>query len=191
MAWDVSPVLMFIILPAFDCPHLFYLLEKFVWHHTSLNFVHTIKSNKALVQDKQAPNSSQQSGQRPDSSEQHSYLYIFVSQFLHGFSRASFSLSLATLSLHSALLQETKGLHLWGGSTSSSLSSALLSLTLSLSVVEDEEWSALTSDERSSLFWLSSEIKPGLALQANGKEHQHEDEDSIETISARFKRNYE
>ena len=134
--------------------YFIYLLEKFVWHHTSLNFVHTIKSNKALVQDKQAPNSSQQSGQRPDSSEQHSYLYIFASQFLHAFSRASFSLSLATLSLHSALLQGTKGGHLWGDSTSSSLSSALLSLTLSLSGVKDSaEWSALTSDEPSSLFW--------------------------------------
>ena len=58
------------------------------------------KTNKAQVQFKQAPSSSQQSGQRPDSSEQHSYLYIFASQFLHGFSRAFFSFSLAILSLH-------------------------------------------------------------------------------------------
>ena len=122
------------------------------------------KKNKAQVQFKQAPSSSQQSGQRPDSSEQHSYLYIFASQFLHGFSRAFFSFSLAILSLHqrfsvpvhsglhAALLQRITGEHLWGGSLSSALLFLTLSLIISLSGVDDNvEWSALNDIEKKTL----------------------------------------
>ena len=130
-----------------------------------------MKQRCCSVQFKQAPSSSQQSGQRPDSSEQHSYLYIFASQFLHGFSRAFLSFSLAILilhqrfsvpvhsGLHAALLQRITGEHLWGGSLSSALLFLTLSLIISLSGVDDNvEWSALNTDEHSSLFSLSSEM---------------------------------